>query len=128
MSVQIEELVGTAQQPQPQANHITEELHKNPKSPVGAVKQRKTQDDEADTASTETSSDDEPSVIRNNLLGPLTFDDLYYAWLVWRDLRPLRLRIELFYRVEGGYENKLLLFMFEGLIKMYFVDFSRSCF
>lgn len=62
----------------PQANHTTADLHNNPKSPVGAVKQQ-TQDEEADTASTETSSDEEPSVVRQNLFGILTFDDL--NWL-----------------------------------------------
>jgi hypothetical protein len=73
--VQIEGLESLA----PQANHTSAvDLRNNPKSPVGAVRQQ-TQDEEADTASTETSSDDEPSVVRQNLLGPLTFDDLYYA-------------------------------------------------
>ncbi|KAI6189748.1 hypothetical protein M3Y97_00042200 [Aphelenchoides bicaudatus] len=61
-----------------QSNHTSADLRNNPKSPVGSVKQQ-TQEEENDTASTETSSDDEPSVVRQNLLGPLTFDDLYYA-------------------------------------------------
>lgn len=71
VSVQIEDL---AEAPtQIQANHTApSDLHNNPKSPVGAVKQQ-TQDDE--TASTGTSCEEEgPSVIRQNLLGALTWD------------------------------------------------------
>ncbi|CAD5231510.1 unnamed protein product [Bursaphelenchus xylophilus] len=53
-------------------------LRDNPKSPLGAVAHQETEDD---TASTATSVDENPppSIIRQNLLGPLTFDDLYYT-------------------------------------------------
>lgn len=58
-------------------------LRNNPKSPLGNVlqKQQKTQEDEEDTQSVATSIDEPepPSLIRQNLLGPLTFDDLYYT-------------------------------------------------
>lgn len=70
MSVQIEEELGEILQDSPAT---TEPLKK---SPILIVKQR-IQEGEGDAAST--SSDDEPSVVRQNLLGPLTFDDLYYA-------------------------------------------------
>jgi hypothetical protein len=64
ISVQIEDLAGP-QQP----NHTITELRNNPKSPIGALKEQN-QENESDTTSTaETSDEDEPSVVRQNLLG-----------------------------------------------------------
>jgi hypothetical protein len=69
VSVQIDDEQTDAQQQQAQANHIVvAELRNNPKSPIGALKQQ-TQDDEGDTTSTASSDEEQPSVVRQNLLG-----------------------------------------------------------
>ncbi|KAI6213698.1 hypothetical protein M3Y94_00181900 [Aphelenchoides besseyi] len=56
------------------------DIKNNPKTPVGAVCQMATTENEEDTTSTTNSIDEEqPSVVRQNLFGALNWDDLYYT-------------------------------------------------
>ena len=62
------------------SNHTLAALRTNPKSPLGSVHQQTLEQDE-DSASNASSEDEQQqlSIVRQNLLGPLTFDDLYYT-------------------------------------------------
>ncbi|KAI6228693.1 hypothetical protein M3Y99_01196000 [Aphelenchoides fujianensis] len=75
VSVQIDPL----DPPAAHSNHAIATIRQNPKSPVGAVHQQATLEQEEDSASTASSDDEQPSVVRQNLLGPLSWDDLHYA-------------------------------------------------
>ncbi|KAI6223002.1 hypothetical protein M3Y99_01472700 [Aphelenchoides fujianensis] len=75
VSVQIDPL----KPPSAHSNHAIATIRQNPKSPVGAVHQQATLEQEEDSASTASSDDEQPSVVRQNLLGPLSWDDLHYA-------------------------------------------------
>ncbi|KAI6186744.1 hypothetical protein M3Y98_00165800 [Aphelenchoides besseyi] len=56
------------------------DIKNNPKTPVGAVCQIATMENEEDTTSTTNSLEEEqPSVVRQNLFGALNWDDLYYT-------------------------------------------------